>query len=87
MRDLNFDGETSYPVDDTLMTRGKPFLFSTGYNQDRPSDRYLNIPKRRKSFYLPKLGDAPVRLLDSTERHRTWNLGPAPTRNQGIVRS
>ena len=42
--DLNLNGEKSYPVADALMSRGVPFLFSTGYETESLPNGYQSLP-------------------------------------------
>lgn len=42
--DLNLHGRLSYDVADVLMTRGVPFIFSTGYDTPTLPVRFASIP-------------------------------------------
>src|ERR1019366_4364027 len=42
--DVNLDGTCSYPVAETLVRRGVPFVFSTGYDAHFLRDEYRNRP-------------------------------------------
>ena len=61
--DLNLDGNESYPVADTLMARGVPFVFSTGYSQKSLKDGYRDRPILRKPFKQSDLVETVTRLL------------------------
>jgi CheY-like chemotaxis protein len=38
--DINLQGEPVYPVADALVTRGVPFIFSTGYDRETIPSRF-----------------------------------------------
>jgi CheY-like chemotaxis protein len=61
--DLNLNGELSYPVADALMSRGVPFLFSTGYDRDRIAEGYRGFPLLQKPYHQSSLGSALAALL------------------------
>jgi CheY-like chemotaxis protein len=61
--DINLNGEKSYPVADALAARGVPFVFSTGYHQDRMPDGYQQFPLLQKPFSEQKLAEALAKLL------------------------
>lgn len=46
--DVNLRGELVYPVADTLMNRGVPFVFVTGYSTHGIDARYKSIPALTK---------------------------------------
>jgi CheY-like chemotaxis protein len=48
--DVNLNGKMSYPIADMLISRGVPFLFSTGYDKDRLSEIYRIFPVLQKPF-------------------------------------
>ena len=41
--DINLNGETVYPVADTLRARGKPFVFASGYAKSSIPEAYRDI--------------------------------------------
>jgi CheY-like chemotaxis protein len=49
--DVNLRGQMSYPIADVLVARGVPFVFSTGYDQDRLLDGYRTFPALQKPFH------------------------------------
>jgi CheY-like chemotaxis protein len=66
--DVNLNGKTSYPIADVLVTRGVPFLFSTGYDKDRLLDDYRIFPVLQKPFHRSELGDTLLKLLTLKEQ-------------------
>jgi two-component sensor histidine kinase/DNA-binding response OmpR family regulator len=46
--DVNLGGETVYPVADTLMARGVPFVFATGYGAESIDRRFACAPVLQK---------------------------------------
>jgi CheY-like chemotaxis protein len=73
--DINLNGEKSYLIADALGARGVPFVFSTGYRQDRMPDGYQQFPLLQKPFSGEKLAEALAKLLtqkvpdDPRKRH------------------
>ena len=65
--DVNLNGQMSYPVADALAARGVPFVFSTGYHQDRLLERYRPVPALQKPFHRTDLTDTLVKLFASKE--------------------
>ena len=61
--DLNLNGQMSYPVADALVARGVPFVFSTGYAQNRLLNGYRTFPVLQKPFHGSEVGDALAKLL------------------------
>ena len=61
--DINLNGEKSYPVADALAVRGVPFVFSTGYRQDRMPDGYKQFPTLQKPFSGEKLAEELAKLV------------------------
>jgi CheY-like chemotaxis protein len=61
--DVNLNGQMSYPVADVLVSRGVPFLFSTGYDRNRLLDGYRIFPVLQKPFHWSELGDTLAKLL------------------------
>jgi CheY-like chemotaxis protein len=54
--DVNLGGERSYPLADILSAAGKPFLFSTGY--DQLDSRYRQYPRLQKPYCQEDLAKA-----------------------------
>ncbi len=53
--DVTLNGEKSFPVADALLTRGVPFVFSTGYNNDGIPNTYKVYPMLQKPYCKAKL--------------------------------
>jgi CheY-like chemotaxis protein len=61
--DLNLNGQISYPVADALAARGVPFVFSSGYSQDRLLEKYRGFPVLQKPFHRSELAEVLAKLL------------------------
>ncbi|WP_046865935.1 response regulator [Microvirga massiliensis] len=48
--DINLRGETVFPVADTLIRQGVPFVFATGYDQSAVPAAYKGVPRWEKPF-------------------------------------
>jgi CheY-like chemotaxis protein len=46
--DINLKGEMAFPVADTLLARGVPFVFATGYDSGVVPHRYCGIVRCEK---------------------------------------
>jgi CheY-like chemotaxis protein len=64
--DLNLRGEMSYPVAEVLDRRQIPFLFATGYSQNRLPNEFRCRPCLRKPFTWLALTTALQRLLEGS---------------------
>lgn len=64
--DLNLRGEMSYPVAEVLDRRQIPFLFATGYSQNRLPNEFRSRPCLRKPFTWLALTTALQRLLEGS---------------------
>lgn len=53
--DVNLDGDRVYPVADTLMGLGIPFVFATGYDLWIIPDTYAAIPRCEKPIRVAAL--------------------------------
>jgi CheY-like chemotaxis protein len=56
--DINLQGESVYPVADTLLEQGVPFLFATGYNQAAIPAQYQQVLRWEKPFAPEALAQA-----------------------------
>ena len=63
MLDVNLGGQTSHPIADALVARSIPFVFSTGYSEDRIAVRFGDRPVLKKPYSDEELAAALVRLL------------------------
>ena len=61
--DLNLNGQFSYPVADALAALGVPFVFSSGYSQDRLLEKYRSFPILQKPFHRSELAEVLAKLL------------------------
>jgi len=48
--DVNLDGEPSFPIAETLRSRGIPFAFATGYGSKGLADGFSGTPTLAKPF-------------------------------------
>jgi two-component sensor histidine kinase/CheY-like chemotaxis protein len=65
--DFNLAGETAEPLADTLLARGVPFCFLTGYHRDSIDRRYANVPLLQKPIDAESLERVLVSLLESPD--------------------
>ena len=56
--DINLEGEPVFPVADTLIEQGVPFLFATGYDQSAIPAQYQQVPRWEKPFAPEALAQA-----------------------------
>jgi CheY-like chemotaxis protein len=56
--DINLQGESVFPVADTLVEQGVPFLFATGYDQSAIPVQYQQVPRWEKPFAPEALAQA-----------------------------
>jgi CheY-like chemotaxis protein len=63
MLDVNLNGQTSYAIADALAVHNIPFVFSTGYGDDRLAARFGDRPVLKKPYSEQELGAALARLL------------------------
>lgn len=61
--DVNLHGQMSYPIADALRTRGKPFVFATGYGVTGLRDEWRDRPVLQKPFEPEALAGALARAL------------------------
>ncbi len=66
--DVNLGGEMVFPVADRLMERGRPIVFTTGYDLASLPARFADVPFCRKPFDFAHLSQTVDRLLGETER-------------------
>ena len=60
--DVNLGGRYSYGLAETLMSRGTPFLFVTGYGAAGLGPRWKDAPVLQKPFEQRQLGEMIARL-------------------------
>ncbi len=53
--DVNVDGQEIFPVADTLVQRGLPFVFVTGYGENSLPERFRGRPALQKPFQAERL--------------------------------
>ncbi len=68
MLDVNLNGQTSYPIADALVAQNIPFIFSTGYSNDRLAERFGDRPVLKKPYSEQELGAALAKLLPAATR-------------------
>lgn len=56
--DVNLRGDKSYPVADSLLARGVPFVFATGYDAISIPARYAHVTRCEKPVDPEKIGKA-----------------------------
>jgi len=56
--DINLQDESVFPVADTLVEQGVPFLFATGYDQTAIPAQYQQVPRWEKPFAPEALAQA-----------------------------
>ena len=56
--DINLRGEMAYPVADALLTRGIPFVFTTGYDEAVIPSRFTGIVRCEKPANPVKVAEA-----------------------------
>jgi two-component SAPR family response regulator len=63
--DLNLSGQQTYPLADSLIARGVPFVFITGYQRDSIDRRNANVPLLQKPIEPESLERVLISLLDA----------------------
>ena len=53
--DVNLKGETAFTVADALLSRGIPFVFTTGYDKQYLKGQYEDVPRFEKPIDPAKL--------------------------------
>lgn len=61
--DVNLNGQDAYPVADTLIARGIPFAFATGYGEAGVREPYRSYPTLQKPFQQQHLKDVVATAL------------------------
>jgi CheY-like chemotaxis protein len=65
--DVNLYGTRSYPVAESLVARGVPFVFTTGYGEHFVREGFGDRPVLKKPFRFQDLADMFTRLLTPDE--------------------
>jgi CheY-like chemotaxis protein len=66
--DINLRGEPVFEVADTLLSRGIPFAFATGYDHWAIPARFGAVPRLEKPFKAPQILAALQPLFAATVR-------------------
>lgn len=66
--DINLGGEMVYPVADLLMSRGTPFVFTTGYDPSAIPSRYDHIARWEKPVSMTKVAQSIARIIRDRNR-------------------
>ena len=53
--DVNIHGERSYPLAETLVERGIPFIFATGYGEALHPPQFAGVPTVSKPYRMSEL--------------------------------
>lgn len=61
--DVNLDGQEVFPVAEILSSRGKPFVFVTGYGGAGLPEQYRSRPTLQKPFQMDELGKTLTAVL------------------------
>lgn len=61
--DVNLDGEPNYLIADALASREIPFVFSTGYSDNRIAERFNDRPGLKKPYSDKDLISAIARMM------------------------
>ena len=61
--DVNLSGVPVFPLADTLIERGVPLVFTTGYDPDALPDRFVDVPKCGKPINVARLTAALGRAI------------------------
>ena len=54
--DVNVNGKVISPVADVIKSKGRPFIFATGYGSSGLPEQYRDRPALQKPFQLDALG-------------------------------
>ncbi len=65
--DVDLHGERSYPIADALLSRGIPFVFTTGYNADAVEPAYRAHARYEKPLSGSALVAGLAAMMDRTE--------------------
>lgn len=63
--DVNLDGLRTFPIAETIRSRGIPFVFATGYGATSVPDHLKSVPVLQKPFAAGELAQA----LSTALRH------------------
>ena len=61
--DVNLGGVPVFPLADTLIERGVPLIFTTGYDPDTLPERFANVPKCGKPINVARITAAIERAI------------------------
>ena len=63
--DINLRGLSVFPVADALQSRGIPFVFATGYDENAIPGEYRGVPRWEKPFNSSEIAAALPSLWDN----------------------
>jgi CheY-like chemotaxis protein len=83
--DVNLDGEPSFPIADTLRSRGIPFAFATGYGSKGLEAAFANVPSLAKPFVAEDVDRLISELVNSASPPALGSGTPSSTSKEFSV--